>query len=80
MKILTFICLAFSFNIFAVVGVPSDFTYKNGKAVFVDFREAEYKVVVDFKKKTSTVVSKIQFSKTKVDFLYSIYEQKFVDY
>ena len=68
MKILSFIWFTLSFNIFASSGAPSNFTFKNGMAVFVDFREAEYKVVVDFKKKTSTVVSKVQFYQDKSGF------------
>jgi hypothetical protein len=58
-KILIFLII--TFNVYAIEGAPNDFSYKSGKAVFVDFQKADYKVVVDFEKKTSKIISKVEF-------------------
>jgi hypothetical protein len=57
LKIMLFLMI--SINAFAIENSPQDFDYKNGKAVFVDFIDANYKVDIDFKKQTSSVVSRI---------------------
>lgn len=62
------IALLLSFNVFSVEALPKSFIYKYGNAVFVDFKNVEYKVVIDFKSKTSQVVSKVEFYQSESGF------------
>lgn len=41
---------------------PPTFSYKDGKAVYVDFDSANYEMTYDFQKKTATVTSTISFN------------------
>lgn len=49
----------------AILNSPPDFKYKDGKAVFVDFRTAKYELVIDFQNKQSPVMSTITFYQDK---------------
>lgn len=61
-----FFLLSFIFCYSAVAGDITrisypNFKYEDGLAVFVDFKKAEYKIVIDFDKNTSFVTSTIDF-------------------
>lgn len=62
------IFLMISINVFAIENSPPDFAHKSGIAVFVDFIDAKYKVDIDFKKRTSSVVSRIEFYQDKAGY------------
>lgn len=62
------IFLMISINVFAIENSPPDFAFKSGIAVFVDFTDANYKVDIDFKKRTSSVVSRIKFYQDKAGY------------
>ena len=50
-----------SFTLLAAEHSLTDFKYKKGVATFVDFKNAHYKIVFDFQKKSTLVTSTIEF-------------------
>ncbi len=53
---------AFTSAFAALHQAPPSFSYKDGKAVYVDFESAQYDMSYDFEKKTATVTSSITFN------------------
>lgn len=66
MKNSLFLLTLFSASAFANLHLaPPDFNYYENRAVFVDFKTAEYDITFDMGKKTTTVSTKIVFESTK---------------
>ena len=62
MKIIGFVAILFSANVYANLHLsPPDFDSANGRAVFVDFKTAEYNITYDTINEVTTVRSKITF-------------------
>lgn len=68
MNLILLISILFSLNAFATGKAPADFAFKDGQAVFVDFINVEYKIVVDFDSKASKIISIIEFRQDKVGY------------
>lgn len=58
--ILAFIAMSFN-SIASIKEAPPAFTYHDGKAVFVDFEKAHYKITYDIEKKLALVETTIKF-------------------
>ena len=66
MKLLSLLSLLLSTSVFANLHLaPPDFTHEYGRAVFVDFLEAEYNITYNVFWKRTSVKSKITFVATK---------------